>query len=56
MRTGITQGEKDKLVVLLHDEGFACFASTVGRTLWKEECVTNHMNEYTGLTLVGEAV
>ncbi len=33
LREGYPRWGKDKLVVLLHDEGFTCSASAVGRIL-----------------------
>ncbi len=51
LREGYPRWGKDKLVVLLHDEGFVCSASTVGRMLKRlkergvlKEPIPNHIS------------
>jgi hypothetical protein len=51
LREGYPRWGKDKLVVLLHDEGFTCSASTVGRILNRlkkrgvlKEPIPNHIS------------
>ncbi len=51
LREGYPRWGKDKLVVLLHDEGFTCSASTVGRILNRlkergvlQEPIPNHIS------------